>query len=97
MTYKVCRHCDAVIPGDVLVCPECGASASHDSKGFEFTLVLAIFLGWLGVHKFYLGQWFQGLIYLSLSWTFIPFVLVAIDVFRYVFMGKVKFAQKYST
>ena len=34
--------------------------------------VLAIFLGSFGIHKFYSGKIFQGIIYLVFSWTFIP-------------------------
>jgi TM2 domain-containing membrane protein YozV/predicted RNA-binding Zn-ribbon protein involved in translation (DUF1610 family) len=34
--------------------------------------LLAIFLGGLGVHKFYLGKIGQGIVYLLLCWTFLP-------------------------
>ncbi|PSR37272.1 MAG: hypothetical protein C7B44_04720 [Sulfobacillus thermosulfidooxidans] len=34
--------------------------------------LLAIFLGDFGVHKFYLGQTGQGILYLVFCWTFIP-------------------------
>lgn len=34
--------------------------------------VLALLLGGLGVHKFYLGRTKQGIIFLLLSWTMIP-------------------------
>ena len=37
--------------------------------------VLAIVLGGLGVHKFYLGKYGQGLLYAAFCWTFIPAVL----------------------
>jgi TM2 domain-containing membrane protein YozV len=28
------------------------------------TLLLCIFLGYLGIHRFYLGKWFTGILYL---------------------------------
>lgn len=37
--------------------------------------VLAIVLGGLGMHKFYLGKYGQGLLYVAFCWTFIPAVI----------------------
>ena len=34
--------------------------------------VLAIVMGGLGIHKFYLGKYGQGLLYFAFCWTFIP-------------------------
>jgi len=34
--------------------------------------ILAIVLGGLGIHKFYLGKYGKGLIYAAFSWSFIP-------------------------
>ena len=41
--------------------------------------LLAIFLGGLGVHKFYLGQIGMGLLYLAFFWTVIPAVVGFIE------------------
>ena len=41
--------------------------------------VLAIFTGTIGIHKFYMGQWKQGLIYLLFFWSGVPTVLGIID------------------
>ena len=38
-------------------------------------VLLAIFLGGLGIHKFYAGKTGTGLVYLLFSWTFIPAIL----------------------
>ncbi len=37
--------------------------------------VLAIVLGTFGIHKFYLGKYGQGLLYIAFCWTFIPTVI----------------------
>ncbi len=37
--------------------------------------ILAIFLGGIGAHHFYLGRAGVGVIYLLFSWTFIPVIL----------------------
>ena len=34
--------------------------------------MLALFLGGLGMHRFYLGKWVTGLLYLIFCWTFAP-------------------------
>lgn len=41
--------------------------------------VFAIFLGTIGIHKFYMGQWKQGLIYLLFFWCGVPTVLGIMD------------------
>lgn len=41
--------------------------------------VLALLLGGIGVHKFYLGRMKQGLLFLLLSWTFIPGIIAFIE------------------
>lgn len=37
--------------------------------------ILAVVLGGLGIHKFYLGKYGQGLLYIAFCWTFIPAVI----------------------
>jgi TM2 domain-containing membrane protein YozV len=41
--------------------------------------LLAIFLGSFGIHKFYAGKVVMGIIYILLSWTFIPGVIGFIE------------------
>ena len=41
--------------------------------------LLAIFLGWLGIHKFYAGKPVQGIIYILFSWTGIPAIIAFIE------------------
>lgn len=43
-------------------------------------VLLAIFLGGLGIHKFYAGKTGVGIIYLIFSWTFIPMILSLFNV-----------------
>ncbi len=55
----------------------------------KIAIVLAIFLGWLGVHRFYLGQIGMGLLFLVLFaiWAPLAYFLALIDALRYAFMG----------
>ncbi len=34
--------------------------------------ILGIFLGGIGIHKFYTGRFIQGFLYLIFCWTFVP-------------------------
>lgn len=58
--------------------------------------VLALLLGTFGSHKFYLGKFFWGCIYLLLSWTFIPTIVSIIESIIYFTMSEKKFTDKYS-
>jgi high-affinity iron transporter len=46
--------------------------------------VLALVLGGLGIHKFYLGKYGKGLVYAALSWTLIPTVLSIAEGIHYL-------------
>ena len=44
-------------------------------------VLLALFLGGLGIHKFYMGQTGLGVLYLLFCWTYIPSVIALIEAF----------------
>ncbi|MHB1612518.1 MAG: NINE protein [Sulfobacillus sp.] len=46
--------------------------------------ILAILLGNLGAHKFYLGKTGQGILYLLFCWTFIPGLIGLIEGITYL-------------
>lgn len=72
-----------------------GQMPVQGSKSKVFAAILAIFLGGFGIHKFYLGQVGQGLLYLIFFWTFIPALLALIDALRYLLMSTEKFHRVY--
>jgi TM2 domain-containing membrane protein YozV len=57
--------------------------------------VLALLLGGLGVHKFYLGKGFQGLMYLLFCWTFIPALIGLVEGLNYLLMSEKTFFERY--
>ncbi|NEN76258.1 TM2 domain-containing protein [Pelistega sp. NLN82] len=63
----------------------------------KIAILLAIFLGWLGAHRFYNNQIGLGLIYIILSILFTPFsiLLSLIDALRFLFMSDETFSIKY--
>jgi TM2 domain-containing membrane protein YozV len=58
--------------------------------------LLAIFLGGIGVHKFYLGRGGIGILYLLFCWTFIPAFVAFIDAIILFSMSESEFNVKYN-
>ncbi len=58
--------------------------------------LLALFLGGLGVHRFYLNQAGLGVIYLLLCWTLIPAIVALIDAIIFLTQSKAAFDAKYN-
>jgi len=57
--------------------------------------ILAILLGGLGAHKFYLGNIGVGVLYLVFCWTYIPAIIGLVEGIMYLSMTDQDFAQKY--
>lgn len=66
-------------------------------KNRGIAVVLALFLGGLGIHRFYIGQIGWGFVFLIFSWTIIPVIFGFIDALRYWLMGEVEFHHRYSS
>ncbi|WP_244865204.1 TM2 domain-containing protein [Xylanibacillus composti] len=58
--------------------------------------LLAIFLGVIGIHKFYLGRHGQGILYLIFCWTYIPAFIGFIEGIVYLCSDEERFHEKYS-
>jgi TM2 domain-containing membrane protein YozV len=65
------------------------------SKSRGVAILLALLLGGLGAHKFYLGQPGWGLLYLVFCWTFIPAILGLIEAIFYAFTSDQSFHRQY--
>lgn len=71
-----CRQCGTKIGQTEPVCGKCGAKQLIGKPRSKVTAgLLAIFLGWLGAHRFYLGQWW-GLIYFVMGLLAWPITIV---------------------
>ena len=71
---------------------------SGNGKRKKVAVLLALFLGWLGIHKFYMGNIKAGILYILFSWTIIPAILGWIDAFVILFESDEQFyAQIKST
>ncbi|MCU6797344.1 MULTISPECIES: TM2 domain-containing protein [Paenibacillus] len=57
--------------------------------------ILAILLGSLGVHKFYLGKIGLGVVYILFCWTGIPGIIGLIEGILYLTKTEEEFQSKY--
>ena len=78
---KYCHACGAVIHKDAEICPHCGVRqlGAKPRKDKLTAGLLALFLGGLGIHHFYMGHNLRGLVYLLLCWTFIPAIAAFVE------------------
>ena len=56
--------------------------------------ILALFFGWLGIHRFYLGQIGLGILYMFFFW--VSWIIALIDAIAFFAMDKVEFDEKYN-
>ncbi|WLQ13362.1 NINE protein [Hahella aquimaris] len=90
-----CRQCGAHISATLTECPHCHAKQSPTSAKSKVTAgLLAFFLGGLGVHRFYLGQWW-GIFYLLFWFTMIPSVVSLIEAIVFFASSEDKWQEKY--
>lgn len=57
--------------------------------------LLAIFLGGLGIHKFYLGKVGMGILYLVFCWTYIPGIIAFVEGIIYLCSNDENFQLKH--
>jgi len=103
---KFCSECGEKIRIKAVVCPKCGcAQNSHDSsttfnlciprKNRTTAGFLALILGGIGIHYFYLGKNVAGVICVLFCWTWIPLVAGLIEGITFLTMTDEKFKEKY--
>jgi TM2 domain-containing membrane protein YozV len=65
-------------------------------KSKAIAIIMALFLGWAGGHKFYLGQTAAGVFYVLFCWTLIPAFIATIEFWVLVFTSEQRFDAKYN-
>lgn len=65
-------------------------------KNKTTAILLTLFTGWLGIHKFYLGRTVAGILYLLFFWTFVPGALSFIDLIILIVMSENDFNDKFN-
>ena len=91
---KYCSACGALIDARAEICPKCGVRQTRtgglenpENKRWLISLLLCVFLGELGVHRFYTGHIFSGILMLITCgglgiWWIIDLIFIAIGDFR---------------
>ncbi len=102
---KFCLECGAVIKAKAEICPQCGVrqfappnvltAVAPNGKSRLAAALFALFLGGLGMHKFYLGSVGWGIVYLLFCWTFIPTLVGFIEGILLLVMSDADFNKKY--
>lgn len=92
-----CRGCGKEIHETAETCPFCGAKQNKKTgnKSKIVAGVLALLLGGIGIHKFYLGKTGAGILYLLFCWTFIPGIIAFIEGIIYLCQSDEDFERKY--
>ncbi|MFZ1010708.1 MAG: NINE protein, partial [Candidatus Sulfotelmatobacter sp.] len=110
-----CYACGSQIDARAEICPRCGVrqqnqqgttvpTQHHDGPKRLAACLLALFLGMLGAHKFYLGEITMGLIYLlcgTIGWALIfpPMIIAVVSLIEgimYLAQSDADFASKYA-
>jgi TM2 domain-containing membrane protein YozV len=79
------------------ISPSCSVrqEATKSPKSRKVAALLAMSLGGLGIHKFYLEKGRTGLLYLLFCWTYIPTIIAFIEGGQYLLMSDEDFAVEY--
>ena len=100
---EVCPHCglfnsqkyEIIQPVENQEQPKTQTIVITPPKSKSIAVLLAIVLGGLGLHKFYLNRPGWGVIYLLFFWTFIPGIIGIIEGLGYLFMSEQTFQEEY--
>ena len=105
---KFCTNCGAEVEAHDNFCRQCGKEIENppppptpkNIKNKWIALLLCIFLGFLGAHKFYEGQIFMGIIYIAIFAVFVIFenifgffIVVLMDFISILFKKKLYYAD----
>ena len=97
---KFCHNCGTASSNNQAICLSCGVPIGKGpgQKSKSTDTLLNLFLGTAGAHKFYMGAWGWGIIYLVLCLTFflawIPAIASLVEVIRTILMTDDEFAIK---
>ena len=100
MEFVYCTACGHQMSNVAAGCPKCGHPnpAKPMFQGVRKSRVaagvLALLLGGLGVHKFYLNKVGLGFLYLIFVWTFIPAIIALVEGIIYLTQDDQTFAIK---
>ncbi len=96
---KKCRFCGEWLDQNKTTSPKPTSQTPivvRTNKSKSTAALLAIFLGGIGIHKFYLDSPGWGFIYLIFCWTFIPAIVGFLEGLSYLSMSEQDFDNRYN-
>lgn len=92
---KYCEACGNLIKKETVFCPHCGIQ--HRGRVSKLTLMLfTFFFGGVGAHKFYIGKYWQGTLYILFCWTAIPPLIALVELIIYAATSEEQLQERYS-
>jgi len=88
---RICPNCRVSTPENASYCVKCGIALKDSSNDSEFdwltTLLLCVFLGYFGIHRFYTKSIGIGIIQLLTLgccgiWTLIDLIMIVVGSYR---------------
>jgi TM2 domain-containing membrane protein YozV/Tfp pilus assembly major pilin PilA len=92
---KNCTTCNALIHRKAKICPKCGVRQRNPASKISL-LLLTFFLGGFGAHRFYLGNYILGTIYLLFFWTGIPSLIAFVELLVFLFTSSDSIEDNYT-
>ncbi|MEM8551433.1 MAG: TM2 domain-containing protein [Pseudomonadota bacterium] len=97
-----CDECGARLSSFAYSCDQCGAvlpsvdPALREARRRRLAaaVIAFFFLGGMGIHRFYLGQYNFGAVYLAFAWTPIPWLVAIVDGFVFAFSRDEAFLKR---
>lgn len=95
-----CSACAQGMSKEAHACPKCGhpnaenPTLSGTAKSKTAAGLLALFVGGLGIHKFYLNKAGLGIAYLLFCWTFVPAIIAFVEAIIYFTQSDKAFSEK---
>lgn len=103
MALTTCPDCNSSVSSEAKACPKCGRPSHVSEKPIRRQLsrtaagLLALLLGGIGVHRFYLGRPGSGILYALFCWTFVPLAISLIEAVVLFSMTDARFVERYCT
>lgn len=91
---KYCKDCGSQIAAKAEICPYCGVRQMNSPKSKTVAGWLGILVGGLGIHKFYMGHNWMGVLYLVFFWTYVPAIVGFIEGVMYLCQSEERFEQR---
>ena len=99
---KFCPNCGNATAANQAICMSCGVALAGavGQKSKRNAILIGLFLGMLGGHKFYMGNWGWGIVHVVLTLTMffavVPFIITLVDVIHMIMLSDDEFAVRAS-